>query len=213
MTAYNQSSDDNTFFNSENTGEYYASIEEALKHSSYDEGSSVVRTSEEVFRFEDKDSATVYYFGENGDKKKLLAGYLFDMKNGKYSRLLLIRVSLLQPDYGSELSLNYVYQKDEVVAYYINNVILAPKEYARSNDDQPTYFGITKDANVKNLRILDKAPTEIIEAVHEDETYYIWCYIGTDFRQVLIDDPNSTFFVDYTYGQIIDALNIRFENE
>jgi hypothetical protein len=213
ITAYWAPGVDNTFFNSENTGEYYPSIKEALEHSSYDEQSSVIRTSKEVFRFEDENSATVYCFGRNGAGDELLAGYLFDMKDGQYSRLLFIRVAMLDLDKSSSSFLqNLVYQEDELAAYYINITTFVPEEYARSNNGQPTYLGITQDENIKNLRILGKAPTKIITVAHEDKTYYIWYYIGTDFRQVLLDDPNFTF-TEYTYGQIIEILDIYFEGE
>jgi hypothetical protein len=49
----------------------------------------------------------------------------------------------------------------------------------------------------------------VIPTDYEGHTYYIWYYIGTDFRQALLNDSDFKFG-NFTMGQVIDILDINF---
>jgi len=203
---------DEQVFGDDTTSVCYPTIEEAIKNGDpeIEEGVSVRRTSEELFRFEDEDAATVYFFGENSDGAGALLGYIFDKKDNEYSKLLFIRFTAFDPAIYSTLFFKYTYSADEEIAFYIEHVEAIPHEYSRANDGQPTYIGVTQNEDIYNLRILGEAPTEILTFYNGDERYYIWYYIGTDYRPVLKADPDFTY-ADFTLGQIIDILDIHFE--
>lgn len=190
----------------------YPTVEEAMEHSAYlqelEEG--ITDRSGEVFRFEDGDAATVFYFAKNRDGVPLLLGYIFDKDESGYSGP---RCRLTDTVNRNDTAVwSYVYEPEDRVAKFIVLQAVQWRGYARASDGLPIYLGVTEDLSAYGLRILGEAPTGVVEAEYDGQAYYIWYYVGTDFRRALIDAPGFTF-ADYTLAEVIEVLGISFDGE
>jgi hypothetical protein len=189
----------------------YSSVEASLAgNDSCEKESSLTRTSSELFRFEDYDAATVYFFGKNKSGKPGLLGYCFNKYDEKYSELLSIRF-IPRDTSDFMMPANFVFQPEDEAAFYLCEFGLSvPGEYSRATDGEPLFIGVTQNEDIGRLRILGKQPTKILTCYDEGEKYYVWYYLGLDIHKALFDDPDFSFG-DFTFGELIDVLDIRFE--
>jgi hypothetical protein len=185
----------------------------------------IIRVSDPVVSFDDKSGATNYYLVENlqtlstneywqgtnqttYDSGVNIAGYVASKKDDKYSdiRYVSTNTRIWNPrNPGTSVLCN-----DDYVAEEIVNEATQCKAYEQGTNGQPLYIGISDDPQIEHLRVLGQSPTKIITAQYQGQTYYIWYYLGSDFRQDLLSSPGFNF-VDCTYGQIEQILQIDFK--
>jgi hypothetical protein len=222
-------SENSTYFDPDGPVTYYKTIEEAFANSKilqtgdskgdsaasadYLPEASIQRNSEPVLRFEDDNALTLYYLDYDTNASLAythggvnLTGYVMDKKDGMYSD---VRYILRDPFLWSEQTAGFYFDEYDKVAESICNEAVSCKVYARSSNGSPTYMGFSSDPSVLNLRIGGKAPTKVITAQCQGKTYYVWYYLGTDFRKKLLANPAFSFR-DATGQQVEDILNITF---
>lgn len=173
--------------------------------------SGVTRRAGEILRFENEKYSTVYFFGRtglHGEGEPGLLVYTFEKRDGKYSNVVSGNLISLYPDY---LWANYKFDLESTVAYDIAMGSAIPTFSTNSlpNDGAPTYVGISLDPAVKNLRIMGRPPTEIVQFDVQGSTCYVWVYKGLDVAGYLkkSKDIGSGSF---TLGKLIDVLDIHF---
>jgi hypothetical protein len=219
--------EDSSYFDPAGPITYYKTVDEALANSKilqigdaktpkslsadYLPETSIQRSSEPILRFEDNNALTLYYLDYNTDASLTweqggvnLTGYVMDKKDGMYSD---VRYILRDPQLWSEQTIGLYFDEYDKVAESICNEAVSCKVYARSSNGSPTYMGFSCDPSVLSLRIGGKAPTKVITTQCQGKTYYVWYYVGTDFRKKLLANPAFSFS-ESTAQKVEDTLDI-----
>ena len=191
---------------------YYPTFQDAIKAYSTSPDVGAHRVSGKVLQVENNDAAIAYYWCLSRDNILGLNSVFSIKKRGEYSNIL---------DYGAfwaeanpaqssyPISFAYTYTPDEAAAFYLTYQCLSVDVRSLPNNNRPLYLGISDSPAVRNLRILGKPPTRVIESTVKGKTYYIWIYEGLDIRGHLLDAGGFSFG-NFNYGQIIDILHIHF---
>jgi len=190
---------------------YYPSFQQAVDAFHPSAGIRLRRISGKVFQFENDDAATAYYWCDNGKAGPIGLCSVFTVKkNCNYSNVLEGGFTFTVTDPEKSFMIGrYRFTPEETVANYLSDEFLVLDRQSLPNDGRPTFFGISTDPTINNLRILDEPPTRIVKSRVRGKTYYVWIYEGLDLKQGLLDsiDANSGSF---TLGRLIDALGIHF---
>lgn len=192
---------------------WYGTLEEALENDTLirkeDEDEPVYKKIDaiELFRVQKDGRMAVFYtrVPEEGDVSGI-ACVILEIEDGKFSQPIKMKKYGNRPGYTNM----YGYDCDDGVVFYIEEeLILGPVlgvGFGTGQNEIPICFGMWDNKEeIESLTVMGKSP-QIIEVAAKEDTRYFWYYEDLDW----IDKLEEIDWSDYTYKQVIDKLEIKY---
>lgn len=196
--------------------QWYDTLEEALQNDELvKDGKSKIDFQEgdvvELLQAQTDNRLAVLYTRtpKEGDITHILC-LLVEIKDGKYSQPFEYLIYGNEPGYTLLVSNrpDHHYDCDDGIVFYIlNESVMWDTFFGNQQDQIPVVFGMWSDKNeIESLTVAGQSP-KIIPVVAEEDTRYFWYFDKVDWLDRLEEIDRSNF----TYGQIIDLLEIKYE--
>lgn len=163
----------------------------------------------ELLQIQNANSLAVFYtrVPKEGNIARIVC-VLIEIKDGKFSQPYRIELVGSKPGYSNNSAEKsyYTYDCDDAIVFYIEQEMVIGRAFGNGQNQIPICFGMWDDENeIQSLTIAGQSPT-IIPIVGDEDTRYFWYYENIDWLDKLeVIDWNN-----YTYGQIIDLLEIKY---
>lgn len=181
---------------------FHPSLEEALQETQEFEE---VEVFGEIHRFSNEKADILVMFGKKNNKN-ILMQYIFLKKEGLYS-FAITRDQIPLNTGCRSFSANSVYTESDIIASNIKDSFSNDYLLSYINEEKPIYYGVAKEKEIYDLRILDRQPSNIIPFDFEGKTYYYWYYEGISFLEELNGKMSLKHF---TLNEMTELLDIKF---
>lgn len=197
--------------------EWYETLEEAL------ENDELIRDQEEelggidykdtdvveLLQIQTDDYLAVFYSRvlEDGEVGRITY-VILHVKDGKISQPFKTDMTGREP--GSESPSGkpfHLYDCDDGVVFYIEEEMVIRRIFGTGENRIPVCFGMwDNESEIRSLTVAGTAP-KVIPIVAEEETRYFWYFEDLEWA----DRLSEVNWSHYTYGEIIDLLEIAYE--
>lgn len=183
-------------------GEFYPTIEEALK---LDEAKEGMKLSKEIHVFSGDDIEVHVVLGKERGTR-YVNHYAVLKENGKVSGAIKRDYIHIDKEYKG-FGFNLQYTQTDVVGWSVIDSILQENIFSYANNGNPLYYGVSKEKDIRNLWIMGQSPSNIIPFEFDGKTYYYWYYDNLNLTKELTGKMN---FSDFTLNEMAELLDIKF---
>ena len=188
--------------------DYFDTIE-AAREDSDEINLSGYKLNQDLLELEDEDGIT--YIGLYESREKMCISIDSYVKNeNKYSENVentQYELTEMVPS-KSETAENYTFDFDDEITYSIMHSV-NKNQTSFANEDILVPYGLTDNADIYKVTLMGEAPTEIIPIESDGITYYFWYFDSENIDAQLRDNIKGS----YIYQEVIDALQIKVDNE
>ena len=197
--------------------EWYETLEEALENDELirDKGEELGGIDYkddnvvELLQIQTDDYMAVFYCRvmEDGEVGRITY-VILHVKDGKISQPFKLNMAGNKPGYESLSGKSRnLYDCDDGAVFYIEQEIVIRRIFGTGENRIPVCFGMWDDeSEIRSLTIAGTAP-KVIPIVTEKETRYFWYFEDLEWA----DRLSEVNWSQYTYGEIIDLLEIEYE--
>lgn len=196
--------------------QWYDTLEEALQNDELvKDGKDIIDFQEgdvvELLQAQTDNRLAVLYTRtpKEGDITRILC-LLVEIRDGKYSQPFKWVIYGNEPGYilSGINRPDHIYDCDDGIVFYILDESVIWNTFFGNRQDQiPVIFGMWSDKNeIESLTVAGQSP-KIIPVVAEEDTRYFWYFDDVDW----LDRLEEIDWSNFTYGQIIDVLEIKYE--
>lgn len=197
--------------------QYYETLEEALQNDELiqDENTGLgevdykMKDAVELLQVQKDDNLAVFYTRARKDGGVTRVTYvLIKMKDGKFSQPYRMGMVGRRPGYyTAEGKSRYSYDCDDGIAFYIEQEAAITFIFGNQEGQIPVFFGMWDDKDeIESLTVAGESP-QIIPVEAKEETRYFWYFEDAHW----FDKLEEIDWSDYTYGEIINLLEIKYD--
>ena len=144
---------------------------------------------------------------EEGNVRRIIY-VILQIKEGKISQPFRIGMVGNRPGFYSTTGKPFdLYDCDDGVVFYIERELVMGRIFGTGENKIPVCFGMwDNEAEIRSLTIAGKSP-EIIPVVAKEDIRYFWYFEDLEWA----DRLSEVDWSDYTYGEIIELLEIKYQ--
>lgn len=194
---------------------WYETLEEALKDEelirNLDMGGIDYKKDDavELLQIQTDDQLAVFYSRapEKGNVCRIIY-VILEVKDGQFSQPIQMGTVGNRPGYYSVKGNSfYSYDCDDGAVFYMEQELVLGGTFGIGEDEIPVCFGMwDNEAEIRSLTIAGVS-AEVIPIVAKEDTRYFWYFENLDWA----DRLSEVNWGNYTYGEIIDLLEIEYE--
>lgn len=196
--------------------QWYETVEEALKNDrlieesgEYLKGIDYKKDNAiELLQIQTDNYLTVFYtlILENGTVGRI-SYVIMKIEDGRFSQPFMLDALVSGPEKYCNDIFPKLYDCDDGIVFYLEQELVIGGTFGTGENRIPVCFGVWDDeSEIRSLTIAGIAP-EIIPVAAKEETRYFWYIENMEWA----DRLREVDWSDYTYGEIIDLLEIEYE--
>lgn len=189
---------------------WYETLEEALQDDELIKGEAEIAAYKEsdaveLVQIQTVDKLIVFY--SRAPQERIYC-VLLETGDGNFSQPYKMYIYRNRPgDPGILGESDYSYDCDDGMVFYIEREAVLRNIIGEGQDQIPVCFGMwANKAELESVTVAGQAP-KIIPVVFEEDTRYFWYFENVDW----LDRLGAINWGNYTYRQIIDVLEIKYD--